>query len=112
MEKKVLNVASTVLATGIAISLMSNSTPVVTLEQDFVKKLNYYSEANPLGISNVSYNYMKSNVYYSHSVSKIENEAYQLFGRMRDATEQELGYVNDYISSISKETGVDFWDLC
>jgi len=107
-----LNVASTVLATGMALSLMGNSTPVVSLQEDFVHKLNYYAEANALGINNVSYNYMKSNVYYRHSVSRIEKEAYQLFGNMRDATEQELGYVNDYISNISKETGVDFWDLC
>lgn len=112
MDKKVLNVASTVLVTGMALSIMSNSTPVVTLDEDFLQKANYYAEANTLGINNVSYNYMKSNVYYSHSFTRIENEAYELFGKMREATEQELQYVNDYISSISKETGVDFWDLC
>ena len=54
-----LNVASTVLATGMALSLMGNSTPVVSLQEDFVHKLNYYAEANALGINNVSYNYMK-----------------------------------------------------
>ena len=44
-----LNVASTVLATGMALSLMGNSTPVVSLQEDFVHKLNYYAEANALG---------------------------------------------------------------
>ena len=31
---------------------------------------------------------------------------------MRDATKQEQESINNYIKSISKDTGVNFFDLC
>lgn len=111
MKKNILDVANTVLAAGITFSVVS-STPIVTCQDNFLPQNAYYAEANNLGISNSSYNYLKSNVYYGQKLSKIENEAQELFGNMRDATKEELQSVNDYISSISKETGVDFWSLC
>lgn len=44
--------------------------------------------------------------------SKVELEAYKLFGEMRDATEEERASVYGYIRSISVDTGVNFFDLC
>ena len=111
MEKKAFNVANTILVAGMTLSMM-NSTPLTVLEDDYLQKANYYVEANNLGINNSSYNYLKTNVYYSNSNSRIEDEANSLFGSMRDATKDELQSVNNYILSISKETGVDFWSLC
>lgn len=42
----------------------------------------------------------------------LEEEAEQLFGQMREATAQESASVNNYVRSISKDTGVNFFDLC
>ena len=36
----------------------------------------------------------------------------ELFGDMRDATPEEQASVDRYIQSISKDTGVSFFDLC
>ena len=38
-------------------------------------------------------------------------EALQLSVIMRDATKEEYESVNNYIKSISTETGINFWDL-
>ena len=39
-------------------------------------------------------------------------DAEALFRIMRDATDEEQVSVNAYIKSISKDTGVDFFDIC
>ena len=44
--------------------------------------------------------------------TRLEKEANALFGTMRDATPEEQASVNKYIKSISKNTGVKFFDLC
>ena len=46
------------------------------------------------------------------SSSRLEEEATALFGTMRDATHEEQEGVNNYIKSISKDTEVNFFDLC
>ena len=46
------------------------------------------------------------------SSSRLEADATALFGTMRDATSEEQEGVNNYIKSISKDTGVNFFDLC
>lgn len=111
MEKKAFNVANTFLVAGMTLSMM-NSTPLTMFNDNYIQENNYYVENNNLGINNMSYNYKRTNVYYSNSSLKIEDEANALFGNMRDATVDELESVNNYILSISKETGVDFWSLC
>ena len=58
------------------------------------------------------YYQFEDNTYIQKKMSKIEKEAHRLFGSMRPATPEELKSVQDYISSISKKTGVNFWDLC
>lgn len=35
-----------------------------------------------------------------------------LFGDMRDATAEESASVENYVKSISKDMGVNFFDLC
>ena len=45
-------------------------------------------------------------------MTKLEKEARELFGYMREATKEESASVNNYIKTISKETGVKFFDLC
>ena len=36
--------------------------------------------------------------------------AEELFGEMRDLTEEERESYNEYLKSISKPTGINFWD--
>lgn len=52
-----------------------------------------------------------SNIYKTKSQTRLE-EANALFGEMRDATAEEQASVNKYIKSISKDTGVNFFDIC
>ena len=53
------------------------------------------------------------NVYFQKSDNnKLMAEAELFFGQMREATKEEMLSVNQYVESISKETGVDFFDLC
>lgn len=37
--------------------------------------------------------------------------AQELFGEMRDLTEEERKSYNEYLKSISEPTGINFWDL-
>ena len=43
--------------------------------------------------------------------NNLNNIALDLFGEMRDLTEEERNAYNRYIESISKPTGVNFWSL-
>lgn len=42
----------------------------------------------------------------------LASYAKELFGNMRDATEEEKQSVKKYVDSISIDTGVNFFDLC
>lgn len=44
-------------------------------------------------------------------MSRLEELANSLFGEMRDMTPEESKSVSDYMSSISKPTGVNIFDL-
>lgn len=49
--------------------------------------------------------------YESHKADfNVQKEANQIFGEMREATIEEELMVKNYINSISKYTGVNFWD--
>lgn len=48
----------------------------------------------------------------NNSKTKLENEAKQLFGNMRDATKEEQESVKNYINKISTDTDVNFFNLC
>ena len=109
--KKISNVASTILDAGMAVCMM-NGTPIVSISSDYGSVPIYYYDQVNLGISNLSYNYINSNVYSHSSYSKIEKEAQELFGAMRDASQEVIKGVSEYFTKISKDTGVDFWSLC
>lgn len=53
-----------------------------------------------------------SNIYETKVHTGLEKEASDLFVEMRDATAEEQASVNKYIKSISKDTGVNFFDIC
>ena len=41
---------------------------------------------------------------------ELYNEAKELFGDMRDVTQEEADQVAEYINSISEPTGINFWE--
>lgn len=42
---------------------------------------------------------------------KLYNEAKELFGEMRDLTEDELEQLGEYLNSISEPTGLNMWEI-
>ena len=44
------------------------------------------------------------------NVIEIEEVAEKIFGKMRDATEEEKKFSEEYIKENSIPTGVNFWD--
>ena len=104
------NISGTVCVIGIALSAINaNDTMIVNGYYDFPKA--HYSSYNE-AYSNMN-KQLNSNIFYERrSSNRLENEANSLFGTMRDATKEELESVNRYIKSISKKTGVNFFDIC
>ena len=58
---------------------------------------------------------MKRNAENQHINSNknrnLDEVSTELFGKMRDATEEERKSVDAYIRSVSKPTGINFFDL-
>ncbi len=115
MEQKELwkNITGTVCVLGLAFSTMSiNSTRLVSYAND-VTSVNYrYLEEKAYNSTNSMLYSEKSNVYVEKQTNQLEAEADFLFGKMREATEEESASVNEYIRNISKDTGVNFFELC
>lgn len=111
MEQKdfIKNISGTACVLGLALSAISiNSTMVVDGNYQIQKvNYNYYDETstNPFSVK-------VNNVYEQKEITKLDDEASALFGIMRDATPEEQVSVNNYIKSISIDTGVNFFDLC
>ncbi len=116
MEQRnfVRNISGTVCVLGLAFSTMSvNSTIVVNVKSNHdnheIQKVNYsyYDESstNSLAVD-------VSNIYETNPSTRLEEEANTLFGEMRNATPEERASINKYIKSISKDTGVNFFDIC
>ena len=109
------NIVRSVTGTFLVVGLMAgtinpNNTFVIMDTQN--KKNGYY-------INNDYQNYNEGlNINSNNQIEKIkrnaaiEEEASLLFGNMREATTEERKSVRDYINSISKPTGVNFFDLC
>ena len=106
------NITGTVCVLGLALTTMNfNNTSVVgPLSQPSA----FYS-----GIDEQEYNLATSrfsttekNIYFTRNKNKLEEAAKTLFGKMRDATKEEEEGVASYVRSISKGTGVNFFDLC
>ncbi len=113
MEQKnfVRNISGTVCVLGLALSTMSvNSTMVVNVNGNHEIQKAYYSyydesSTNPLAVD-------ISNIYETNPLTGLEEEANTLFGEMRNATSEEQASINKYIKSISRDTGVNFFDIC
>ena len=118
MEQKNIwrNLTGTAYVVGLAVTTMSfNSTQIIGTisEYPLVKyglfdEQTYNSARSTTVLQQTDYN----NVYLKKPKTKLEREAIALFGYMREATSEESRSVNNYINSISKETGVNFFDLC
>jgi len=107
----VRNISETACVVSLALSTMSiNSTMLVNVNSNHEAPkaiYSYYDES--------STNLLKadvSNVYEISQSTRLEKEANMLFGELRDATPEEQASINDYIKSISKDTGVNFFDIC
>ncbi len=107
------NITGTVCVFGLALSTMSiNSTqPVGTISDVPIANYGNINEQAYNSTNNVLYS-ETSNVYVENKTTHLEIEAESLFGKMRAATAEESESVNNYIRSISKDTGVNFFDLC
>lgn len=112
MEQNALkkNLTETVIVVGVTLSAMSfNSTKIVEYYNSHYAKTGIYAEAlNASAMVKLN----EANNIYSSKDNRLDRESKELFGLMRDATPGELASVSNYIKSISKKTGVNFFDLC
>lgn len=108
-RKFIKNISGSVCAIGVVLSTMNTNSTMV-IDGDFKFKKASYSYYTPTTIPFISVN----NVYEQRNSNstRLMNEATALFGKMRDATVDEQESINKYIQSISKSTGVNFFDLC
>ena len=104
------NVTGTVVAMGVVLASMNfKSTGVVpSVSNDL---LNNWS-INDYKNNSSTYSNSINNYYVKNSKNTLMEEAGLIFGQMRAATYEEKLSINQYIERISKETGVDFFDLC
>ncbi len=113
MEQKnfVKNISGTACVLGLALSTMSvNGTMLVNINNNFEPQraiYSYYDESST-NLTSVDV----SNIYELKQVTRLEKEAGELFGEMRNATPEERASIDKYIKSISKDTGVNFFDIC
>ena len=48
---------------------------------------------------------------FTKLMDRLYNEAKELFGDMRDLTEEEYEQYKKYIESISEPTGINIWEI-
>ena len=113
MEQKdfLRNISGTACLVSIALSAMSMNTTMVINGDYKIPDINY-SVHDFAENASKSYGNLDNNHYEINSESRLMAEAEFLFGTMRDATPEEQDGVNKYIRSISKDMGVNFFDLC
>lgn len=106
------NISETACVIGLALSTMSlNSTMVV--DGDYKIPNSAYSYYNYNENATNPYKIVEGHTYFEQkSATRLEEETGKVFGTMRDATAEEKESVNKYIKSISKDTGVNFFDIC
>lgn len=104
-----------ICALGIAmVGFSYNDTPAI--ESDFsylddVKPIYAYADKNySTSIDSDFVDFNALNNDYCRRDNKIESEASYLFGEMRSATEEEIKGISNYISSISVDTGINFYN--
>ena len=120
------NMTGVVYALGIAV-LGASINNITKISKDFKTNMILEFRDNTYNLNNTYYeNYKEySNAsliahsdnyyyldYYHSGFNSIEKEAYDLFGAMRDATNEEKASVRRYIQGISINTGINFFDLC
>ncbi|GEM_PF-918328 len=108
-QKNIIKNISNTACALLAASTMSISNTMVVSGSNFDLNISY-------NYANMQFNKNSNNVVKRMPKSRkklgIELEADSLFGAMRDATKEEQESVEKYIDSISKDTGVNFFDLC
>lgn len=115
MEQRDLwkNITGTAFVLGLTLSTMSiNSTQLIgTISDAPIANYDYVDEQAYNSTNTVLYSEAR-NVYVENKTTHLEAEVESLFGKMRVATAEESASVNNYIRSISKDTGVNFFNLC
>lgn len=113
MGSVIKNISTTAAALGLAFSVAGNSSIVVSgnyavPNYELFADLSKNSENSNSSIIG----YSQNNIYIDKRSTRLERMAKESFGEMRDATKEELEGVDQYIKSISKSTGIDFFSLC
>jgi hypothetical protein len=105
------NLTNTACAIGIILSLNTSDTRLIDGNMGQITR-NSHSSYNTSIFPDFSAEYKSGNNYKQPHISALEQEANSLFGQMRDATQQEQDGIDEYISSIAEDTGVNFFDIC
>ena len=107
------NLTGTVYALGVMFyALNPNSTPVIMSagNNSAIRYIRFEDRA--LNSTNKMIVNETDHIYIQQKATKLDIITRELFGQMRDATSEEAASINLYIRSISKDTGVNFFDLC
>lgn len=114
-NKIVKNLTNTIAVVGLSVSLLGSTNTyqvhrIGSEEQDFFQKYcgNRSVSSTETGKENVS----NANYIVEKKMTPLERETLTLFGVMRDATMEEQIKIQEYVDSISEDTGVNFFDLC
>ena len=114
MEKEFIkNLTGTVCVVGMALNAMSynNTQMLMNVKYDLSKKSGIYSDYE-IDTYTTNVTKKRDHIFAVMNKNALMEEAESLFGKMRAASDEELESVNNYIKSISIETGVDFFALC
>lgn len=115
MEQRsvIRNVAGTALAFGLTFSVAGGSTGTLLIDGNglSVAKYSEYNTESRFQINSVNQRPL-DNIYVQNKPRNLDKVAMEIFGEMRDATQEERDSVDRYIKSISRKTGVNFFDLC
>ena len=107
------NLTDTVKVQLIGIVLLAN---VLNVNDSFADSSSVYSSTGSRDrsvMSSKSFSFCNENIIVSDENKKIgiEAEAFDLFGDMREATNEEQYSVNEYVESISQSTGINFFEI-
>lgn len=111
MSNTIKNISTSVAVFGLVLSVANNSSIVVDGNYDISNcklSANVFDGCDNSSITGYKFN----NIYIDNGTTRLERIAKESFGEMRDATKEELEGVNQYINSISKSTGIDFFAEC
>lgn len=111
MGNVIKNISTTAAVLGLAFSVAGNSSIVVSGNYA-VPNYELFADASKNSENSSIIGYSQNNIYIDKGSTRLERMAEESFGGMRDATKEELEGVDQYIKSISKSTGIDFFSLC